>query len=241
MNRSIKRRDFLKTSAALMGGLALTGCISNGPRGEPIGGAKKKRILFFTKSQGFQHSVITRPAEDPTKLAYAEQILTDLGAQHGFEVVCSKDGRLFGPDSIGQFDVFAFCTTGDLTKDSDKFALKDGPNGKKVPDPSKLISTEPGMPAGAKEAFLKAIESGKGFIGFHCASDTFHSPRHMKGKFDLVRDVDEAGHDQFDPYIQMLGGEFIVHGKQQDATLKAIDPKFPGAKALDGARFTEEW
>ena len=39
----------------------------------------------------------------------------------------------------------------------------------------------------------------------------------------------------------MLGGEFIVHGKQQNATLRAIDPKFPGAKAFDGATFTEEW
>jgi type 1 glutamine amidotransferase len=39
----------------------------------------------------------------------------------------------------------------------------------------------------------------------------------------------------------MIGGEFIVHGKQQEATLKAIDPNFPGAKAFDNASFTEEW
>jgi hypothetical protein len=39
----------------------------------------------------------------------------------------------------------------------------------------------------------------------------------------------------------MLGGEFIVHGKQQNATLKAIDRNFPGAAQLDNAKFVEEW
>jgi hypothetical protein len=39
----------------------------------------------------------------------------------------------------------------------------------------------------------------------------------------------------------MIGGEFVVHGKQQNATLKAIDPKWPGAAAFNDAKFQEEW
>jgi type 1 glutamine amidotransferase len=240
MQNSINRRDALKLAA-----MAAAGAMSVAPFGRAFGqaagpGGARKKILFFTKSSGFQHSVITRPKEDPTRLAHAEQILTDLGAKHGFDVTCSKDGNVFAPGSIEQFDAFAFYTTGDLTKDSDKFAQKRGPDGKNIPDPDKLLHKEPAMPPGAKEAFLDAIKNGKGFIGFHCASDTFHSAAHSK-KAELLRDVDEKGADAFDPYIQMLGGEFIVHGKQQNATLKAIDPKFPGAAQLDNAKFVEEW
>lgn len=201
----------------------------------------RKKILFFTKSQGFQHSVITRSAADPDKLAHAEQIFADLGAKAGYDVVVSKDGNMFAPQSIGQFDVFAFYTTGDLTQDSDKFAMKKNADGKNVPDPEHLIHKEPGMPAGAKEAFLEAIKNGKGFIGFHCASDTFHSADYGKRQVVFTRSQNEKGEDAFDPYIAVLGGEFMTHGKQQDATLKTIDAKFPGASAFDGVKFVEEW
>ncbi|MBV8556602.1 MAG: hypothetical protein JO116_13655, partial [Planctomycetaceae bacterium] len=60
-----------------------------------------KKVLFFTKSSGFQHSVIARKDGKP---GLAEQILTAIGKEHGFEVVASKDGRLFDPDEIGQWD-----------------------------------------------------------------------------------------------------------------------------------------
>jgi type 1 glutamine amidotransferase len=240
LNR-MNRRDFLKTSALAAGAsVVLPYFLASPVRAEET--TAKKKVLFFTKSSGFQHSVITRDPNDDKKLAYAEQILTDLGAQHGFDVTCSKDGNVFAPGSIEHFDLYFFYTTGDLTKDSDKYEMKKGPDGKKnIEDKDKRLHREPGMPPGAKEAFLKAIEDGKGFVGFHCATDTFHSPRHVKGKVDLLRDVNEKGEDEFDPYIKMIGGEFIIHGKQQDATLKAIDPNFPGAKAFDNARFTEEW
>ena len=49
---------------------------------------KPKKILFFTKSSGFQHSVIARKGDE---LSLAERILTELGEEHGFEVVASKD------------------------------------------------------------------------------------------------------------------------------------------------------
>ena len=92
-----------------------------------------------------------------------------------------------------------------------------------------------------KQAFLDAIHASKGFVGFHAASDTFQSKGHHTCKYDPHRDVDAQGHDDFDPYIQMLGGEFIIHGKQQPATLRCTDPSFPGAKAFDGQHFPEEW
>jgi len=151
-----------------------------------------KKVLFFTKSSGFQHPVIARKGE---KLGLAEQILTDIGKESGFEVVASKDGKLFEPDQIGQWDVFVFETTGDLT----------ATGGDKNPPIS----------ADGEKAFYDAIRGGKGFMGMHCAADTFG---HFKPR--------DKGPE--DPYIQMIGGEFITHGSPQKAKIEIADPEFPG-------------
>jgi type 1 glutamine amidotransferase len=195
---SLNRRQLLLASgAALLGAGSL----------QRIRAAEKgptKRVLFFTKSSGFEHSCIKRNGDT---LSVAERILTDLGKDHGFEVIASKDGRLFEPGKVEEFDAFAFETTGDLTQPGDH---KDG-----YP-----------MSKEGKKAFLDAIRSGKGFLGMHCATDTFHS----RG-------------DQIDPYIEMIGGEFIVHGAQQKAHIDIVDPHFPGAKEFGSSSFdiNDEW
>jgi uncharacterized protein len=75
----------------------------------------------------------------------------------------------------------------------------------------------------AKKKLLEAVRAGKGFVGIHSATDTFRS----------------AG---VDPYIAMLGGEFITHASQQKAKMKLVSPKFPGTKGLgDGFEMLEEW
>lgn len=249
MQRQINRREMLRNSALVAGGLALSPFVARAWGAEE--GGPRKRVLFFTKSAGFQHSVITRSPKEPEKLAYAEQMLSDLGAKNGFDVTCTKDGTIFTPEKLKLFDVIAFYTTGDLTQDSDKYQAKpklgsDGKpekdaKGKAILEKGELAWKEPGMGQAGKEAFLDAIKQGKGFVGFHCATDTFHSPAYEIHKGNLLRDVDEQGKDKFDPYIQMIGGEFSIHGAQQDAILHTIDPKFPGAEAFNGAKFKEEW
>ena len=146
----------------------------------------KQHVLVFTRSQGFEHSVVKRGKNN--ELSLAERIVTGLGKKHGFEVTCTKDGREFLPETISKYDAFLFETTMDLTKEG-------GDN-------------NPPMPPEGKKALLKAIADGKGFVGCHCASDTFHSP----GARDQNQDS-----EHMDPYIAMLGGEFIVHGSQQKA------------------------
>ncbi len=170
---------------------------------------KKKRILFFTKSSGFEHSVIKKPGAEPS---HAEKVLLELGKKHGWKVVETKDGGVFTPENIARFDAFLFYTTGDLTTPG-----KD--NGK------------PMTPEG-KAALLEAIRNGKGFIGSHSATDTFHSGT------DRFRDYG----DKADPYIRMIGGEFIRHGAQQKARMTCSDPGFPGASAAGaGFEMLEEW
>jgi len=167
-----------------------------------------KKVLFFTKSSGFAHSVVTRkPGEGQ---ALAERILTRIGSEHGFEVVASKDGRLFDPDQIGQWDAFAFETTGDLTK------------------PGSMDKEGHPISADGEKALYDAVRSGKGFMGMHCATDTFG---HHRGQ----------GAD--DPYIRMIGGEFSGYGPQQEAMLEVVDPDFPGVQAFGSKSFriNDEW
>ncbi len=56
---------------------------------------RAKKVLFFTKSSGFEHSVIKRVNGQPS---FAEKILTELGPKHGIDFTFSKDGSLFTPD-----------------------------------------------------------------------------------------------------------------------------------------------
>lgn len=150
---SLNRREWLARTAFGMTG-ALAASASPLVRGLASGatprGSEAKKVLFFTKSSGFQHSVVTRSGDG---LAHAERILTEIGKANGFDVTCSKDGRLFEPDQIGEWDAFAFYTTGDLTKS--------GTDG------------QPPMSPKGEEAFYEAIQDGKGLIGMHCATDTF--------------------------------------------------------------------
>src|SRR3954466_8510877 len=168
------------------------------------------RLLFYHRSAGFQHSVVTVKDGQP---CYAETILRPLCEKHHWELVSTKDGDIFTPENIAKFDAYLFYTTEDLTAE-------------KATDGSKPMSQE------GKKAFLKSIKDGKGFVGFHCASDTFHVGDHFEKQSEKERD----------PYINMLGGEFIIHGSQQPATMKVVDPHFPGAESL-GQSFnkTEEW
>lgn len=171
-------------------------------------GKQKPHILFFTKSSGFEHSVVRRKDGE---LSHAERVLTELGRKHGFEVTATKDGRVFDGD-LSKFDAFFFYTTGDLLR------------------PGRRDQSPP-MSAAGKKALLEAVSAGKGFIGSHCASDTFHS---AGDRFETQETPD--------PYIAMVGGEFIKHGAQQKARMRGVDPQFPGCKETgEGFELHEEW
>jgi type 1 glutamine amidotransferase len=168
-------------------------------------------VLFFTKSSGFEHSVIQRKGDAPS---FAEGILAKLGPKHGIEFTFSKDGSLFTGKYLAGFDAYAFYTTGDLTvSGSDQ---------------------QPPMTPAGKVALLKAIENGKGFVGIHSATDTFHTPEPADAT-QYRNDGAEA-----DPYIQMIGAEFIIHGKQQNSTLRVTDRKLRGIPGTNVA-LLEEW
>ncbi|MES2658903.1 MAG: ThuA domain-containing protein [Verrucomicrobiota bacterium] len=177
--------------------------------------APAHKILFFTKSSGFEHDVISWKKGKPS---LAEKVFLDLGSKHSWEFEFSKDGSKFSPEYLSGFDAVIFYTTGDLT--------------------SPGTDQQPPMTPAGKQALFDYVKSGKGFIGVHSASDTFHTANESKkGPDRYVNHGKDA-----DPYVCFLGGEFIIHGDQQKATNKVINKKFPGfADAGDSFSFHEEW
>jgi type 1 glutamine amidotransferase len=177
------------------------------------------RILYFTKSAGYEHGVIR--VEDG-KPSYSEAVLSKLAPANDFEFTFSKDGSLFSPEYFAQFDVIMFYTTGDL--------LSVGTDG------------HPAVTVAGKEALLNAIEGGKGFVGLHACSDTWHTHEHGGGNPTERQKRFHNNGDDADPFVKMLGGEFIRHGAQQVAPALVVSPDFPGFGGLgDAVKVREEW
>ncbi len=160
------------------------------------------KILFFTKSTRYEHSVIAQKDGAPS---FAEKILAELGEKNNFKITTTKDGGAMTAENLAKYDALIFFTSGDLTLEKSK-------------------DNSPPMTQDGKAALLEAIKNGKPFICIHNALATFD-----KGK-------------EIDPYIAMLGGESIGHGKIQMGKNICVDTKFPGFEKLqDGIAITEEW
>ena len=115
-------------------------------------------------------------------------------------------------EDISRFDAFAFYCNNDLTEEN---------------------GISPPMSQDGKKKFMDAVAAGKGFIGFHssCACWRTDAPQ-----------FENSEPDKLDPFIKMIGAEFVKHGPQQVATMKIVSPLFPGMKGLgDSFSMKEEW
>src|ERR1043165_9392646 len=174
MKNVANRREFLRAGAVAGAAIAL-------PRS--IFPESRKSVLVFTKSSGFEHDVVKT---DSGKSSIVENAVRQIGNKYGFDVIATKDGRVFDSGEFRKYAAMFFFTTGDLT----------------TPGTDK----NPPMSPQGKEAFLAAIRGGMGFVGTHAAADTFH----FEPDNDDSRYV--AHGERCDPYIRMIGAEFITHG-----------------------------
>jgi uncharacterized protein len=210
MRNVFNRRELLRAGALASASFALPQNL--------FAGKKKKSVLVFTKSSGWEHDVVKTAGGKPS---IVEQAVTALGKQHGFEVAATKDGRVFDSNDFRKHAAVLFFTTGVLT----------------------TIGTDlnPPMSSQGKQSLLDAVAGGLGFVGVHAASDTFHTPPDPE---DLSNRYVAHG-AKSDPYLRMLGGEFIVHGstpRLQTTNVIVNDPKFPGLEGISSpVSFNEEW
>ncbi len=118
---------------------------------------KPRKILVFSKTNGFRHSSI----------ATGKIAITELGKKTGaYEVVISDDLENFEIVELVKFDAICFLNTtlNVFAPHKDQLAS--------MSEEDKKTANE--REARLKENFMKFIKSGRGFVGIHAATDTFH-------------------------------------------------------------------
>jgi hypothetical protein len=115
-----------------------------------------------------------------------------LANEHHFNLVWQENASYFTDDNLANFDVVIFMmTTGNV------------------------------LNAEQKAAFTRFIQSGKGFVGVHSASDTEYN---------------------WPWYQKLVGRTFKIHPPVQTATLQIVNHTFPGLNKLANTlRWTDEW
>jgi len=190
-NATTASRKFYHTLFLLVAMFSLGGVLTAAPA--------PKRVLVVTTTLGFRHSSI------PT----AEDVLGELAEKSGkFTVdharVEPNDEKFRGDD--GKPDK---AKVEQAIKEL--LAVKMSPAALKKLDLVVFANTTGDLPIPDKEAFLNWIKSGKGFVGMHSASDTFHG---------------------YPPFIEMLGGEFKTHGAQVKVDAINQDDQCPMCRHL---------
>lgn len=83
------------------------------------------------------------------------------------------------------------------------------------------------LPIPNRQDLLDYVAAGKGFIGSHCATDTFHG----------WKEGDKL------PFIEMIGAEFETHHAQEVAEVNVVDSTFAACKHFQKGSFSinDEW
>ena len=81
----MKRREMLKATGAAVLGLSAfpTGWVA----AQQKKGDQKPKILYFTRSVGFEHSVVKRQGD---ALSFSEKLMIEGAGEHGKHLCCSS-------------------------------------------------------------------------------------------------------------------------------------------------------
>lgn len=120
----------------------------------------------------------------PDALSHAETQLVE-AARDRFEVTATQDVGYLTKEKLEAFDAVVFYTTGELPVDD-----------------------------ASKRALIDFVEAGGGFVGSHCATDTFY---------------------EYAPYGEMIGGYFDGHPWNQPVRVRVEDADHPATKHLGQA------
>jgi type 1 glutamine amidotransferase len=127
---------------------------------------------------------------DASTLSIAEQALID-AAKGQYEVHATQDCSEINAASLAQYGAVIFYTTGELPIDD-----------------------------AGKAALIERVKRGAGFVGIHCAADTFY---------------------QYPPYQEMLGGVFDGHPWHQEVRVDIESGGHPATMPLErGFLITDE-
>ena len=125
-------------------------------------------------------------------LHYGVLAIQDLARRNFFDAVLLEDPNGINDKNLAQYQVIIFLnTTGDIFDSAQQKVME------------------------------RFIESGKGYVGIHSASDT---------EYD------------WEWYTKLVGRMFHIHPVIQTARLNILDPTFPGLQGFTGNKiWTDEW
>ena len=118
--------------------------------------------------------------------------IQQLGVKHQFQVDLFEDNYSFNDKTLANYQVVIFLnTTGDIFNEQEQKAME------------------------------RFIQSGKGFMGIHSASDT---------EYD------------WEWYTKLVGRMFVIHPAIQSARLNVLESRFPGLEGFaNNKQWTDEW
>jgi type 1 glutamine amidotransferase len=124
------------------------------PDSAPVEPIQPRKVLIFTKTNGFRHDSIP----------VAVQALTMLGDKTGaYSSIHTEDDSYFEPEKLQGFDaVFMVNTTGDV------FRPRRLPEGEAERDEMRKREQR------LKDSLVTFVQGGKGLCGIHSATDTYH-------------------------------------------------------------------
>ncbi len=121
----------------------------------------------------------------PAELSLVERALVEMGSDARFEAVPTRDAAEFESARLARYDAVLFCTTGELP-----------------------------LSAEQRAAFLDFVARGKGFVGVHCATDTFY---------------------QWPEYGALVGAYFDGHPWHEKVRVRVEDRTHPATRLLDAS------
>ncbi len=166
------------------------------PDKAPVQPKQPRKILIFSKTAGFRHSSIP----------VGVKAITMMGDKTGaYTALATEDESFFAPEKLSKFDaVFMLNTTGDCLRP--KFEKGDKEGEQQAREREEIY----------KKSLEEFVAGGKGLIGTHSATDTYHN---------------------WKAYNKMMGGTFVSHPWHQKVPVKNLDPKHPVNAAFQGKDF----
>jgi len=173
---------------------------------------KKRRIMLFSVTTGYNHLVIPHTA----------RIIRIIGEKTGaYEVTETRDIEMFMPENLNAFDAVVLNNTCSLGPERNFF--QDVLNNRSKQDKTLGLKyrnlTDAQRQARAAEleqSLLNFVRAGKGLIVMH-------------GGITFLNNSPE--------FSEMVGGSFDYHPKRQPLTLELVDPDHPLVAGFNGKGF----
>ena len=154
------------------------------PAKAPATPQKARKVLLFSKTNGFRHGSIPVGVKS----------LTMLGEKTGaYTAIHSEDESMFEPAKLKEFDlVIMVNTTGEIFKP------------KKLPSDPAAKQEAVKREARLKNSLVEFVKSGKGIAGTHSATDTY---KNWKDYNDMMGGAFDGHPWHMDVPVRILGGD----------------------------------